>query len=327
LTLVNDILDISKAEAGKIDLEIINFDLEHVIVDIERTLGLSAKKKGIKLLKSVSTDLPAYLKGDPTRLRQVLANLVNNAIKFTSQGSVTIEVNSETQNRDQVRLRFEVTDTGIGIPVESLSRMFQSFSQADASTTRKFGGTGLGLSISKHLVTLMGGEIGVKSTAGLGSAFWFTIPFEMGSQLLGEASTSDDASVGVQRKLRILIAEDNSVNQFIAIKMFEKLGHTAVAVANGNEAFDALRTIPYDLVFMDCQMPELDGYATTKMIRNAKTLECNNIPIIAMTANAMSGDREKCIGAGMNDYVSKPMKLKDLALAIERNVVRKLKAA
>jgi PAS domain S-box-containing protein len=327
LTLVNDILDLSKAEAGKIDLEIINFDLDQVIVDIERTLGFAAKKKSLKLLKSVSTDLPGYLKGDPTRLRQVLANLVNNAIKFTSQGSVTIEVHTESKVRDQVRLKFEVTDTGIGIPEDSLSRMFQAFSQADASTTRRFGGTGLGLSISKHLVTLMAGEIGVKSSAGMGSTFWFTLPFEIGSNLLGEATASDESIVQMQGKLRILIAEDNSVNQTIAIKMLEKLGHTAVAVANGNEAIDALRATPYDLVFMDCQMPELDGYEATKIIRNAKTLEWNSIPIIAMTANAMTGDREKCIEAGMNDYVSKPMKLKDLALTIEKNLVAKLKAA
>lgn len=327
LTLVNDILDLSKAEAGKIDLEIINFDLDQVVGDIERTLGFAAKKKGLKLLKSVATDLPAYLRGDPTRLRQVLSNLVNNAIKFTSRGSVTVEVNNETVAGNQIQLRFEVSDTGIGIPEESLSRMFQAFSQADASTTRKFGGTGLGLSISKHLVTLMGGEIGVKSTAGMGSTFWFTLPFEMGSQLLGEASSAEFANIGLDRKLRILIAEDNSINQIIAIAMLEKLGHTAVAVANGSEAIDALRETPYDLIFMDCQMPELDGYEATKIIRNSKTLTWQNIPIIAMTANAMSGDREKCLKAGMTDYLSKPMKPKDLALAIERNITTKSKTA
>jgi CheY-like chemotaxis protein len=320
LTLVNDILDLSKAEAGKIDLEIINFDLEQVIVDIERTLGFAAKRKNLKILKSVATDLPAYLLGDPTRLRQVLANLVNNAIKFTAKGSVSIEVYGELQSTDSVRLRFEVTDTGIGIPEESLSRMFQAFSQADASTTRKFGGTGLGLSISKHLVTVMGGDIGVKSTPGVGSTFWFTLPFKIGSQLLGQASAADDAIVGVRRKLRILVAEDNSVNQLIAIKMLEKMGHTAVAVANGNEAIEALRTTPYDLIFMDCQMPELDGYEATKLIRDSTLLDCSDIPIIAMTANAMSGDREKCIASGMTDYLSKPMKAKDLAMAIERNI-------
>jgi PAS domain S-box-containing protein len=326
LTLVNDILDLSKAEAGKIDLEIINFDLEQVVADIERTLGFTAKNKGLKILKSVATDLPVYVKGDPTRLRQVLANLVSNAIKFTSQGNVTIEVHSEFQSKDQIQIRFEVTDTGIGIPKDTIGRMFKAFSQGDASTTRKFGGTGLGLSISKHLVTLMGGEIGVKSTAGNGSTFWFTLPFETGSSILGDVSISEDTNVGMHRKLRILVAEDNSVNQLIAITMLEKLGHTAVAVANGNEAVDALRITPYDLVFMDCQMPELDGYEATKMIRNVKTLDSSNIPIVAMTANAMSGDREKCLAAGMTDYVSKPMKIKDLAMAIERNVNVKIKS-
>lgn len=327
LTLVNDILDLSKAEAGKIDLDIINFDLGQVVVDIERTLGLSAKNKGLKLLKSIEMDLPPYLKGDPTRLRQVLSNLVNNAIKFTSHGSVTIEIHKEKQTSNQILLRIEVTDTGIGIPEISLGRMFQAFSQADASTTRKFGGTGLGLSISKHLVTMMGGEIGVKSIAGMGSTFWFTLPVEIGSSQLAEASALEEVSVKVQSKLRILVAEDNSVNQLIAIKMLEKLGHTAVAVANGKEALDALSIAPYDLVFMDCQMPEMDGYEATKLIRNSKNLKCNDIPIIAMTANAMAGDREKCIEAGMNDYVSKPMKVKDLSMAIERNIIVKLKSA
>ncbi len=320
LTLVNDILDLSKAEAGRIDLEIVNFDLEQVIVDIERTLGFAAKTKGLKLLKSVAQDLPPYIKGDPTRLRQVLSNLVNNAIKFTSKGSVAIEVHKEFQKGNQLQLRFEITDTGIGIPDQSMDRMFKAFSQADASTTRKFGGTGLGLSISKHLVSLMGGEIGVKSSAGNGSTFWFTVLCEIGSADLGESAQLENTNVAGKRKLRILVAEDNSVNQIIAIAMLEKMGHTAVAVANGKEAFDALLVTPYDLVLMDCQMPELDGYEATKMIRSGKSLGFNAIPIIAITANAMSGDREKCLAAGMTDYVSKPMKSQDLALAIERNM-------
>jgi PAS domain S-box-containing protein len=327
LFLVNDILDLSKAEAGKVDLEVTNFDLGQVFLDIERTLGFGAKKKGLKLLKSIGTDLPAYLKGDPTRLRQIFLNLVSNSIKFTNEGQVTIEAIRKSQENNRVCIRFEVTDTGIGIPSEAMNRMFKSFSQADSSTTRKFGGSGLGLSICKHLVELMGGEIGVNSSLDNGSTFWFEIPFEVGSELLGTASEGEVRFEKGARKLRILVAEDNSVNQIIAIKMLQKLGHTAIAVGNGSEAIDALRDAPYDLVFMDCQMPELDGYEATKLIRKSRTLTCKDIPIIAMTANAMRGDREKCLSAGMNDYLSKPMKLSDLEKAIEQNFKSTFKTA
>ncbi|MBC7690875.1 MAG: response regulator [Methylotenera sp.] len=316
LTLINDILDLSKAEAGKVDLELIDFELDHLVLDIERTLTFAAKKKGLKFYRSISTDLPTHFKGDPTRLRQVIVNLVNNAIKFTARGQVTLEVQLERVEGEKTFLRFEVSDTGIGIPEEVVSRLFQPFSQADTTTTRKFGGTGLGLSISKHLVNLMGGEIGVRSQAGNGATFWFTVPLDTGA--VGMHGKAEVCYLPNRHaKLRILVAEDNSVNQIIAVKMLEKLGHTAVAVANGQEAIQALSQISYDLVFMDCQMPELDGYEATRRIRQEETTAIRIVPIVAMTANAMNGDREKCLAAGMNDYISKPMKLADLDAVIE----------
>jgi PAS domain S-box-containing protein len=327
LTLVNDILDLTKAESGKIDLELICFDVKQVMADIERTLAFSVRKKGLQILHSISPDLPAYLKGDPTRLGQVLLNLVSNAIKFTAEGAVTIELKQEFRKGEEVGLLFEITDTGIGIPTESLERMFLSFSQADSSTTRRYGGTGLGLSISKHLVTLMGGKIGVRSTPGKGSTFWFTLPMTVGPSTLGDIPRLDSPEPSSQQKLRILIAEDNSVNQLIALKMLERLGHTAVAVANGQEVIDALNAAPYDMVFMDCQMPELDGYEATRKIRATTTSAFHGIPIVAMTANAMAGDREKCLASGMSDYISKPMKSRDLHNAIERAFMKNIKKA
>ncbi|MES2857163.1 MAG: ATP-binding protein [Bdellovibrionota bacterium] len=325
LTLVNDILDLSKAEAGKIELEMLDFSLEHVVKDIERMLSHSAKNKGLKLLKSMPTDLPQYINGDPTRLRQILVNLVNNSIKFTSEGQIVIEVSNEKQTSNELVLRFEVSDTGIGIPQTALGRLFKSFSQADSSTTRRFGGTGLGLSISKRLVESMNGEIGVRSTEGKGSTFWFTIPFKLGKSIRGRDSFESVTTVDSKRSLRVLVAEDNSVNQVIAKKMIEKMGHSVLIAANGIEALDALRTSSFDLVLMDCQMPELDGYEATQTIRVDRSVKNPNVPIIAMTANAMNGDREKCLAAGMNDYISKPVREKDLQVVIDRVLVAAVK--
>lgn len=318
LTLVNDILDLSKAEAGKIDLESVDFGIHQMISDVERTLEFAAKKNGLEIHTKFSPDTPDFVFGDPTRLRQVLVNLVSNAIKFMSQGNIQILVSKDSEIGDQVSVIFEVMDSGIGIPKEALSRMFKAFSQADNTTTRRFGGTGLGLSISKHLVHLMGGEIGVKSTQGVGSNFWFRIPFKKSATVASKHSGQvETEAIIAKRSLRILLAEDNSVNQLIAVKMLNKVGHTVVVAANGNEVIDALRVASYDLILMDCQMPEMDGYMATQTVRNSQTLTCNSIPIIAMTANATAGDREKCLAAGMDSYVSKPVTLHDLQAEIE----------
>jgi PAS domain S-box-containing protein len=308
LAVINDILDFSKIESGKLELEIIDFDLRALVEDVEKTLALAATHKGLRLVSHVSSDVPLLLRGDSSRLHQILTNLVNNAIKFTPHGHVTVSVKQETEFHDDVRLYGEVTDTGLGIPPEALGRMFQAFSQADASTTRRFGGTGLGLSICKHLVTLMGGDIGVRSAPGAGSTFWFRVPLQKGQPLPNLSSTPLNET-GLQRgeHCRILVVEDNRVNQTIAVKMLMKLGFRAEAVGNGREALDALRQIPYDLIVMDCQMPEMDGYEATAIIRKSASLNRKDIPIVAMTANATKSDEERCLQAGMDDYMTKPV--------------------
>ena len=472
LGIINDILDFSKIEAGKLDLEILDFDLRATMEDAGDLLALRAHEKDIEFICLIDPDVPVELRGDPGRLRQIILNLGGNAVKFTSRGEVALRVSLEPQSDDgkDVTLRFAITDTGIGIPADRLDALFEAFTQADASTTRKFGGTGLGLSISKRLAEMMGGEIGVESVWGEGSTFWFTGMFEkrpadadtprsdenadiagqrilvvddnatnrrllallldswncrhdeaagaeaalaklreaaarndpfriavldmnmpgMTGEALGEA-IKDDAdlretrlvmmtSIGQRgdaarlRKIgfsayltkpvkqstlhdclatvvgatgnvwaerdrplvtrhtiaennragaRILVAEDNAVNQKVAIRMLEKLGHHADAVANGREAIEALESIPYDLVLMDCQMPEMDGYEATREIRNPQSSVLNpNVPIIAMTANAMRGDREKCLEAGMDDYVAKPVKREALAEAVRESLAQ-----
>jgi PAS domain S-box-containing protein len=329
LVIVNDVLDLAKSESGKMDLEEIDFELDQVVLDIERTLSLSAKKKGLRLQSSFDQNLPKFVKGDPTRLRQILLNLVSNSIKFTKTGSVDIRVSSIVTDEKLCQVRFEVKDTGVGISADAMARIFSPFSQADSSTTRRYGGTGLGLSICKHLVELMRGEIAATSEEGRGSVFRFDLSLPMGCApvQVEVLSKINDLSPKASGYLRILLAEDNSVNQMIVIKMLEKMGHAAVAVGNGKEALEALRLAPYDLVLMDCQMPVLDGYETTRLIRQFENPILRDIAVVAITANAMLGDRENCLKAGMNDYISKPIKAKDLELVINRMMgLRKLSA-
>lgn len=309
LSIVNDILDFSKIEARKMNLECIDFELAVAIDDIRQILSHSAKKKNIELRHELDATLPTMVKGDPTRLRQILLNLVGNAIKFTSVGTVTIRV-SAGDRPDHIL--FEIIDTGIGIPKASLGTMFRAFSQVDASTTRKFGGTGLGLSISKQLVEMMNGSIGVDSEEKKGSVFWFSLPLPKGK--VPDVSQKIETRQ-VHQRLRILVAEDNNVNQMIVKVMLEKLGHVLTIVGNGKEAIEALKLAPYDVVMMDCQMPEMDGYEATQFIRQAEE-SWKKIHIIAMTANAMSGDREKCLAVGMTDYLSKPLKKEEIIRAL-----------
>ncbi len=479
LSILNDILDFSKIEAGRMSLETIDFDLREVLESTVELLAGSAHGKGIELISWMPEDVARYLRGDPGRLRQILTNLVGNAIKFTERGEVLIRVTSAGEEGDHVTLRVEVHDTGIGINAEAQTRIFRAFSQADGSTTRKYGGTGLGLAICEQLVQLMGGQIGVESQPARGSTFWFTATFERqltpapagaapldyflglrvlvvddnatnrrillhqlrnwqmapseaasgaealaplrgaaqagspfalvildmqmpemdglmlaaairadsrltGSHLLMLTSLGDhleaevlrargiDACLvkpvkqsrlldalatvagvtgphqdgqpalipalpgptapvapGPLRALRVLVAEDNMVNQKLALRQLRNLGQHADAVANGQEVLTALRRIPYDLLLLDCQMPELDGYETARLIRQQEAplalMPGHNKPplhIVAMTANAMHGDREKCLTAGMDDYVSKPVRLAELEAALRRAAAR-----
>ncbi len=471
LTIINDILDFSKIEAGKLILEKIDLDLREVVESTVELLAQKAQDQGLEIISHVPDEVPTYLRGDPGRLRQILINLVGNAVKFTERGEVVVRVVKESENDQQVRLRFLVTDTGIGIPKEVQRNMFEAFTQADGSTTRKYGGTGLGLAISRQLVSLMGGSIHVESTPGKGSTFWFELPLDkqpegawrplaervdlsglnvlivddnatnrqifehqvkawrMASQsasggeealrlleaqvktgkafdlilldmqmpemdgltlaravlkrfgrkapkmlmltslgqrldakalhVAGIASCFvkpvkqsrlfdtiarvmagfEDADVSEERRkadalpqggslprkgTKILLAEDNMVNQKVALLQLRKLGYEADTVANGLEAVAALRQVPYEVVLMDCQMPEMDGYSAAREIRRLEKEQPQALKsqppvrIVAMTANALDGDRAECLAAGMDDYVSKPVQLEELAAVLER---------
>jgi signal transduction histidine kinase/CheY-like chemotaxis protein len=402
LTILNDILDFSKIEAGKLDLEIIDFDLRTAVEEVVELFMQQAQGKGLALRCTIAPDVPTALRGDPGRLRQILINLIGNAIKFTERGEVVVEVQSakckvqsakckvqsakcKVQSASPIpltlhleprtlNLHFSVRDTGIGIPPDRHDRLFQSFSQLDASTTRKHGGTGLGLAICKKLTALMGGEMGVESEPGKGSTFWFTVRLEeqppQSFPAPSERMLPDTPSENLSRveppaphRLRLLLAEDNPVNQKLAMRLLEKLGYHVDVAANGREALDAIARSTYAAVLMDCQMPEMDGFAATRAIReweaarNAERGMRNpesripnpesriqttsltaqgsslrfsdsglrtpdsrlpRLPIIALTANAMQGDKERCLAAGMDDYLTKPIKSAELKAALER---------
>jgi PAS domain S-box-containing protein len=328
LALIDDILDLSKIEAGKMVLEAFSFSVRQTVAEVIEPLRVQASTKDLKLHTCLSPDIPFILRGDGRRLRQVLINLCSNAIKFTERGQVTLQVAIESQSDDKAMLRFSVTDTGIGISPDQASALFAPFVQADDSTTRKYGGTGLGLAISKQLVEMMGGRIGVESRPGQGSTFWFTADFGRepeqvlvsaeepaskrlpASEPLNGVSMTPSPMAVEARAGRILVAEDNATNRIVALAQLEKLGYQADAVANGAEAFAALQAGGYDLVLMDCEMPVIDGFQVTRLIRGSTN---SHIPIIALTASAMSGDRDRCIREGMNDFLSKPVDLQQLA--------------
>ena len=319
LTLINDILDFSKVEADKIEMENVDFDLHHLIHDTYQTVLFTAQKKNLNFSVTGSSKWKNTFKGDPGRLRQVLNNLLNNSIKFTSEGNIILNISQDVDTASYTKFLFEVTDTGIGLSEDSLSLMFKPFSQADSTISRRYGGTGLGLSICKRLIELMGGEIGVKSQLGKGSTFWFTLQLNKGSEIseLTDSKTLELGKKVRENGLRILVAEDNIVNQVVTLKQLQKLGYRCEAVANGKEAIEALNRIPYDLVMMDCHMPEVDGYEATRTIRQNQS-SYKKIPIIALTANAINGDREKCLEAGMNDYLTKPVRIEDLELLLTK---------
>ncbi|EFI32977.1 multi-sensor hybrid histidine kinase [Desulfonatronospira thiodismutans ASO3-1] len=327
LNLINDILDLSKIEADRLQLETKGFNLETTVKDSAGILNYQAMEKGLKLGYVIHPGVHHCLLGDEGRLSQVLVNLLGNAIKFTSQGQVDLEVSPVQEEADHVRLLFEVHDTGIGIPEEKQDQLFTPFHQLNTSVTRSFGGTGLGLAICKSLVQMMGGEIGVKSSKGRGSTFWFTAGFEkdpapLDKEAQEKISDPGQASCRPHLDSRILIVEDNPTNQMVARAVLKKLGLTNSTVANnGREALDILARENFDLVLMDCRMPEMDGFEATRRIREGKNSVQNpQVPIVAMTAHAMKGDREKCIQAGMSDYLSKPVQPQELEEIINRQL-------
>ena len=319
LAIINDILDLSKIESGKMDLEHIDFEVLSLVADITKTLRQTALQKGLILKDDIPLTLVENVVGDPGRIRQILINLISNAIKFTSQGEISVRALETLNTETELGIRFEVTDSGIGMTAETLKKLFQPFTQADSSMSRKFGGTGLGLSICQRLVDLMHGQIGVDSIESKGSTFWFEIILKKSSNKQTQPTHHFDHEEATLKSGRILVVEDNFVNQKVARAMLEKIGHRVDTVGNGLEALGALEQFPYDLVLMDCQMPEMDGFEATKVIRSGQRLKIpKQISIVAMTANALSGDKERCIAAGMNDYISKPVNINSLNKILQR---------
>jgi PAS domain S-box-containing protein len=322
MILINDILDFSKIEAGKFRLDPIRFQFRPYLEEAIRLMRIRAVQKGIEVGVEVAAAVPAELVGDTGRLRQVLVNLLGNAVKFTQRGSVKLAVRVEGADASSTLLHFLVEDTGIGIVPEKQQMIFEAFSQADGSTTRHYGGTGLGLAICSQLVTLMGGRIWVESEPGQGSRFHFTARFglpaaEPATSGLGEEAAAGAAAPQSERppgeKLRILLAEDNAVNQHLVKGVLERNGHSVRAVWNGAEALEAIERERFDLVLMDVQMPQLDGLEATRLLRQREAVRNGRrIPVVAMTAHALKGDRERCLAAGMDDYISKPIRPADL---------------
>jgi signal transduction histidine kinase/ActR/RegA family two-component response regulator len=328
LEILNDILDFSKIEAGKLEIVAEVFELRTVLDDVLRIFDGNARRKGIGLRCEIDPAVPRSVRGDAGRLRQILMNLVGNAVKFTDAGRVDVAVWIAACGEGTLRLRFEIADTGIGIPAELQPRLFQAFSQCDGSMTRKYGGTGLGLAICRQLVDLMQGEIGVRSRANAGSTFWVEIAFEeaalapvldgasptgVRAPLPCRVASGSDAEAGL-----VLLAEDNSVNRRITEHMLEKLGYRVRVAAKGREVLEILERESVACVLMDCQMPEMDGFEATRELRLRERGTGRRLPVVALTAHAMQGDRDKCLAAGMDDYLTKPFTFEQLARAVSR---------
>jgi signal transduction histidine kinase/CheY-like chemotaxis protein len=319
LSVINNVLDFSKIEAGRFELDPVSFNLYQLLEQTVKPLRLLGRQKNLDVQLNIQRGVPERILADASRLQQVLINLIGNAVKFTEKGQVKLEVRVEAGNPRDIRLRFEVRDTGIAIPREKQQLIFEAFSQADGSTTRRFGGSGLGLSICSRLVEIMGGRIQLDSAPNQGNCFHFQIPLAM-AESIAEQNTLQPAVPApdgeTRRSLHILLAEDNPVNQKLAVRLIEKRGHSVVAVSNGREAVERVERERFDLVLMDISMPEMDGLEATAVLRSKHSSE-GRVPIIAMTGHALIGDREMCLRAGMDGYVSKPIMPDDLFLAID----------
>lgn len=341
LQIINEILDFSKIEAGRLKLENIPFNLHKAIEESSQLFSEQLAAKNLALSCFLSPELPSMIIGDPLRLRQILSNLISNAVKFTEKGQIIISTAIIEEYDSQILLRFEVRDTGIGLDVQTRSKVFESFTQADGSTTRKYGGTGLGLTISRQLAQMMGGEIGVESQLAKGSLFWFTVLFqkiESASYPLLTTGLATETKKNMetvekpiteqivktkekqadfteqQLNIHVLLAEDNPVNQAVAVYMLELMGSKVTVVEDGSMVFDALKKQNFDIILMDCQMPNMDGFDATRTVRTYENRhpEKKITPVIAVTANTMPGDKENCLAAGMNDFLSKPFKQQTL---------------
>jgi CheY-like chemotaxis protein len=329
LGILNDILDFSKIEANQLTLDPISFSLPDHVAELLKPLSLRAEQKTLALTCRILPDVPNEVVGDPGRLRQVLLNLVGNAIKFTDQGQILVQVELESRDPEGVVLHYSVTDSGIGVPKDKQEEIFLPFRQADGSTTRRFGGTGLGLAISSTLVHLMGGRIWLESVPHEGSAFHFTARFGVSepAQVIGRPGFDQPSSHAVAasvmpaeppaRRLNVLLAEDNVVNQRLATSVLERRGHRVTTVHNGQEALTAIEDGSFDVVLMDVQMPIMGGLEATMVIRSREHT-ASRLPIIAITAHAMQGDRERCIASGMDEYLAKPINPRQLCATVER---------
>jgi len=323
LFVINDILDYSTIEAGRLELETIDFKLFVLIDAIVDMFKLQVLNKKIVIKHSIDPNIPEWLKGDPAKLRQILNNLLSNSLKFTEVGEININVTIKKLESKKIILMFDVIDTGIGFSDEVRDHLFQPFSQGDASTSRKYGGTGLGLVITKRIVEFMGGTIQYSSIPGCGSQFGFTLPVIQGNESITDKHQilqPTIANTEKNKKFRILLAEDNVINQIVIVKILANFGFNADVVKNGFEVLEKIQTAPpYDLILMDCQMPDMDGYTATVEIRKIEEKEGKNpIPIVAVTAHALQSDRDKCIAIGMNDYISKPIDIDLLISVMER---------
>jgi len=336
LQVINDILDPSKIEADKLDLEPVEFDLRESVQNVVTLFGVSAEQRNLHLHCEIAPELPRRLRGDVGRFRQILVNLIGNALKFTERGRIDVGIQPCSDGIGDATMKVTVRDTGIGIPLEARARIFEPFTQADGSMTRRFGGTGLGLTIVKRLVEMMGGAIGVDSVPGTGSTFWFTARFELVPEGAGSAAVSgrpaaNTSQVGcpssvsvhgpdIRIPARILLADDDPVNRDVLLGMLEACGESAVAVETGRQVLDVVDQSPFDLIFMDCEMPEMDGLTATREIRRQGITRSDGSPIriVALTAHALDTHRILFSTAGMDDYISKPVSLEQIAQALKR---------